>query len=130
VFETNAINLLERAMNGSNLRHAVLSNNLANVNTPEYKRGDVEFRSLLGKEMESHLLLKKTRDKHLDSKEVSVEPVMIDYSSTSLRNDGNNVDIDMENAALAENTLYFNGIAKFLSSRLSLLRYAVTEGRK
>ncbi|HHX96358.1 MAG TPA: flagellar basal body rod protein FlgB, partial [Clostridia bacterium] len=44
---TELINLLEKAMTGSALRHTVLTNNLTNVNTPNFKRSEVDFRSTL-----------------------------------------------------------------------------------
>ncbi len=130
MIKTNLINQLEKAMNGSALRHSVLANNLSNVNTPGYKRSDVSFRSTLDVALETELQLKTTNMAHLKTVETKTAPKVITFSETSLRNDGNNVDVDMELATLAENNLYFNSLAQFLSSQLSILRQSISEGRR
>lgn len=130
MFKTNTINLLEKAMNGGVLRHSIITNNLANVNTPGFKRSDVSFRSTLDDVMKPTLKLKTTKLKHLETREVKCEPAVVNFQETSMRNDGNNVDVDMELAALAENTLYINSLTQFLSSQLALLRQSITEGRR
>lgn len=130
MLNTNTISMLEKAMDGGVLRHSILTDNLANVNTPGFKRSDVSFRSTLDGVMKSTLKLKTTRSKHFDAREVKSEPTVVRFPETSLRNDGNNVDIDMELAALAENTLYMNSLTQFLSSQLGLLRQSITEGRR
>ena len=130
MIKTNLINQLEKAMNGSALRHSVLANNISNVNTPGYKRSDVSFRATLDETLETELQLKTTNSAHLKTAETKIAPKVITFSETSLRNDGNNVDVDMELATLAENNLYFNSLAQFLSSQLSILRQSISEGRR
>lgn len=130
MMKMNLINSLEKAMGGSILRHNVLSNNMANVNTPNFKRNDVSFRSALDETMKSQLELKTTKAIHLKAINTIAEPTIIHDQETSLRSDGNNVDIDIELATLAENNLYFNSLAHFLSSQLNLLRQSISEGRR
>ena len=130
MFNTTTINLLEKAMNGGVLRHSILTDNLANVNTPGFKKSDVSFRSTLDSVLVSTLQLKTTKSKHLKAGEVKSEPAVVRFPETSLRNDGNNVDIDMELASLAENTLYLNSLTQFLSAQLGLLRQSISEGRR
>lgn len=126
----NLINLLEKAMNGSALRHSVLANNIANVNTPGFKRGDLDFRSCFDEAMESQLGLETTSPLHIKRLNKKNSPEIIIDTQTSLRNDGNNVDVDIELATMAENNLYFNSLAQLLSSQLSMLRQAIAEGRR
>lgn len=130
MLKMNLISLLEKAMGGSVLRHNVLSNNITNVNTPGFKRSDVSFRSTLDGAIRSQLELKTTKPVHLKSPKAIAEPRIINDDKTSLRSDGNNVDIDIELANLAENNLYFNSLAHFLSSQLALLRQSISEGRR
>lgn len=130
MINTKLMNLLEKALDGSTLRHATLANNLANVNTPGFKRGDINFRSSLDEALGPKLPLKRTGPLHLKNLEESSEPELITDSRTSLRNDGNNVDVDVELATMAENNLYFNSLAQLLSSQLSVLRQAIAEGRR
>lgn len=130
MINTQLINLLEKAMDGSTLRHSALANNLANVNTPGYKRSDVSFRASLAEAIGTQLPLKKTSPLHLNNLAQHSAPEFISDTQTSLRNDGNNVDVDVELATMAENNLYFNSLAQLLSSQLSVLRQAIAEGRR
>lgn len=133
MLETKLVNVLNQAMNGSSVKNSVISNNIANVNTPGFKKSSASFQHELAESLNqgSRLALKRTSVKHLPgspSGEVAVNVSEID--NTSLRTDGNNVDIDMELALLAENNIYFNGLADLLSSQLALLRTSITEGRR
>jgi len=125
----NLMNLLEKAMNVSTARHNVISDNITNANTPGFKRSDVSFRSVLDNSLDSQFELKVTRPEHTRISN-GTNPLVIQDQKTSLRSDGNNVDIDIELANLAENNLYFNSLAHFLSSQLSLLRQSISEGRR
>ena len=51
----NYINVLDKALDASNLRETVLTNNIANVDTPGYKRREVDFASLLREELDKEL---------------------------------------------------------------------------
>jgi flagellar basal-body rod protein FlgB len=73
--------------------------------------------------------MKTTNSLHIIDSMDATKPLVIQGEQTSLRTDDNNVDIDMELATLAENNLYFNSLAHFLSSQLSLLRQSISEGR-
>ena len=130
MMKMNLMNLLEKAMSGSTVRHKVLSDNVSNANTPGFKRSDVEFRSALKEAINPQLKIRTTNSLHINSSLASTKPLVIQDEQTSLRTDGNNVDIDIELATLAENNLYFDSLAHFLSSQLSLLRQSISEGRR
>ncbi|PKM87222.1 MAG: flagellar basal body rod protein FlgB [Firmicutes bacterium HGW-Firmicutes-12] len=134
MLETKLVSTLQKAMDGSTVRNAVISNNIANVNTPGYKKMDVSFQKELENSIKStqKLSLRKTNEKHISDHSLGSDGIInvTEISDTSLRTDGNNVDIDIELAALAENTLYFNSLAELLTSQLSLLRTSITEGRR
>lgn len=122
-------------MDLSSLQNTIISNNIANVNTPGYKKKSVRFQEELEKTVtnsKEQLQLKQARAKHLPrvSNNGFKDMVVTETENTVLRNDGNNLDIDMEMAALAENTLYFNSLAELLSTQLALLRNAISEGRR
>lgn len=104
-------------MDGSALKHKVITNNIANANTPGFKKSQVSFQQSLAQALQKGDLSEMT-------------PEVRKITNTSLRTDGNNVDIEMELADLAQNNLYFDGLSRFLSSQISLLRHAITEGRK
>ncbi len=113
LIDTNAfdyVNVLDKAMDASALRHEALSNNLANVDTPGYKRQDVNFETQLAK------ALRHSRYQTMDAKVANVKmnrlnPVpYTDYSGFSYRIDGNNVDPDTEGVYLAKNQVVYQGL--------------------
>ena len=130
MLKTNTMNLLEKALDGSTLRHNAISNNIANANTPGYKKNEVNFQHVLENILEPQQAMKTTRKKHLPTANEEIKPLIRENRETTLRNDGNNVDIDMELSVLAENNLYFNSLAQLLSSQLALLRQSISEGRR
>ena len=133
MLNTRMYNLLIGALDGSALKQTVISNNIANVNTPGYKKSVVNFQEILENILDPKKELVMTRAKHLVQQEGTAEAQVIKITpvnNTSLRNDGNNVDVDLELAELAENNLYFNSLTQLLSSQLALLKYAISEGRR
>ena len=101
----NYINVLEKASDGSWTRNSVISNNIANVDTPGYKRKDIRFEEYLqGAVSGGSSLDDNIADADLDS---LTGTTYTDYASSSYRIDGNNVDIDTENAELAKNQIKY-----------------------
>ena len=118
---------LEKAASGASLKHEAILNNISNVNTPGYKRTDVEFKSELSR------VIGKTRNldkKQLLEKIKSTNPEIIRETDTSLRPDGNNVDIDREMSYLAENALEYNTYISLLSKKFKILKTVISEGRR
>ena len=100
-------------MTAASIRQEVIANNVANVNTPNYRKSTVEFEELLAREMygeepDGKLKMVRTHDKHLppDPLNFHAEPQIIQDNTTTMRTDDNNVDIDIEMASLAKNQLY------------------------
>lgn len=101
----NYINVLDKAADASWKRNEIISNNIANVDTPGYKRKDVQFESyLMSALLGDGSLDKRVAEAKLNSLDASV---YTDYSNLSYRLDGNNVDIDTESAKLAENQIRY-----------------------
>lgn len=118
--------LLSRALDAESLRHEVYSHNLANINTPGYKRQEVEFKdyltALTGRT--EVFPLRRTRPRHIDGRGVGGDSrlrVVVDRHS-SMRSDGNNVDIDREMVALTEAATRYQVLAEQLGRRLRQLR--------
>lgn len=124
------LNVLEKGLDASSLRQKVLSNNVANVDTPDFKRSDVDFEAILGTALGKTgetLPLKTTSSQHIPGVAEAAQNGVVTDQSTSLRNDGNNVDIDREMANVAENGLYYNSLTQTISSQLGLLRMVVQD---
>lgn len=126
--DSKLFNQLESALDATSLRNKTLANNIANIDTPNFKRSDINFQAILAESMKKGqgLALRGTSHKHLAGNQFSGAPLVQD-NSTSFRNDGNNVDIDLEMTRLAENTLQYNALARIYSSQLNLLKQVVRE---
>lgn len=123
--------VLEKALSASSLRQKVISNNIANVNTPDYKKSEVSFEDMLQSAMSGEKLpMVQTNSKHLSSQPIGIpNPKLNVIGNTSLRKDGNNVDIDVEMANLAKNSIYYNAVVHQLSSYYLGIKSAIKEGR-
>ena len=133
IFNSSNFNYLPRAMTAASIRQEVIANNVANVNTPNYRKSTVEFEELLAREMygeepDGKLKMVRTHDKHLppDPLNFHAEPQIIQDNTTTMRTDDNNVDIDIEMASLAKNQLYYNAVVTRFGGYVSLLKNAIT----
>ncbi len=123
----NYINILGKAADGAWARNEAIANNIANVDTPGYKRQDVSF------ETELQHALKASRYRSLDTKVAEanlhlnrLEPrVYTDIPNWSYRMDKNNVDIDTENVELASNQIKYNGITNSIDNEFKNLRTVI-----
>jgi flagellar basal-body rod protein FlgB len=120
-------------MTAAGIRQEVIANNIANVNTPNFRKSNVEFEELLareiyGEESDGKLKMARTHDKHLPyvPLEFRAEPTIEQDNSTIMRVDDNNVDIDIEMATLAKNQIYYNTIVTEFGGHVSRLKAAIT----
>lgn len=130
--ESLVTNILEKALDAASLRHRLLADNLANVDTPNFKRRDISFQEILKKAMQNslQLTLVTTHKRHLNNLEDNLKFKIIQEGNTVFRNDGNNVDIDAETVEMIKNSLFYNTCAQLLGSKFASLRYVIEEGRR
>ena len=118
----SSINIAATGLSAERLRTDVISNNIANVDTPGYKRQDVAFESVLQK------ALGNNRYQSTDAKVAAAKSKNLgvrtytDYSDYSYRLDGNNVDIENENVMLAENQLKYQGLLTSITQEFTNLQ--------
>lgn len=128
------INLLSRVLDAKLLRHEVLSNNIANVDTPNFKRSDVSFEKELKEALtrKKSIPLKTTNMLHIQKLQDirNVKPRTYIQDDRGFRNDQNNVDIDKEMTELVKNTISYNIISDQIQRNLKMLQLAISEGRK
>ena len=116
----NYINLLGKAADASWKRNEVITNNIANEDTPGYKRKDVQFESyLMSALMGDGSLDQRVAGLNLNSLETTE---YTDNSNLSYRLDGNNVDPDTENAYLAENQIRYYSLLDSMTQEFSRLK--------
>jgi len=135
VVNAPVMDYLARGMAAATLRHEVISNNIANVNTPKFKRSVVNFEDLLAKELHlnedpNKLQMIRTHDRHLPMADFSKARAEIELDDkTTMRVDHNNVDIDVEMANSAKNQLYYNALATQMGGHVSKLKSVITSGQ-
>ncbi|MFD0711265.1 flagellar basal body rod protein FlgB [Paenibacillus sp. GCM10027626] len=128
-----AFNRLEGAISASEMRHRVLSNNVANDDTPNFRRSEVLFESLLEGQLGTGtpmLTGRKTDVRHMSiGRPLSVPSAQVTTDKhTIMNNDGGNVDIDREMALLARNQLNYNLYVQQLNHDVRMVRTAI-DGR-
>ena len=116
---SNQIEQLPRLMDAAALRHRVISQNLANVNTTGYQRLDVEFEESLAQSI---------RDSG-STRGQDITPRIVTDDSSSMRADGNNVDVDKELSQLNKNSLLFQMYSQLLKSQFDTMRRAIESPR-
>lgn len=115
------VNLLDKAADASWNRQTVIANNMANVDTPFYKRQDVDF------ENELERALRRTGYRYIDGAVRHLDIGKVDgklyddHRNFSYRIDRNNVDVDTENVELASEQLRYQQIATAISGKFTAL---------
>jgi len=113
------LKIMQKTADDAAFRHNLLTNNLANVNTPGYKRVDTaDFGKALKEAVNKDSFRAKVYDprhidfgrKHLDE----VTPEMIVQEQTRFRNDGSSVDLDLESAEMAKNGMRYQMVSQRL----------------
>lgn len=105
------VNVLDKALDASWTRQTAIANNIANVDTPGYKRQDVEFSELLEDELDKFQYRSLDQAvRHADMSELDGQ-VYTDSENFSYRIDKNNVDIDTENVELASEQIRYQTLS-------------------
>ena len=118
------VDVLKTAADASWLREEVLTNNIANVDTPNYKRQDVEFTTYLKSALEqagtpASTLTQKVNEANLSG----ITPRTYTENTTlSYRMDGNNVDLSTENAELAAEQINYNALIDSMNNEFTRMK--------
>lgn len=126
--------LLEKSLDAAALRQKVIANNIANADTPYFKRSEVRFEELLQKEMGNQQSLEgyRTDPRHFyigRSAGSLPAPEIVTDENSIMNNNLNNVDIDYEMASMAENQLRYNVMVQEANEEIRRVRTAL-DGRK
>lgn len=116
------VNVLDKAADAAWQRNDLIAHNLSNVDTPGYKRKDLDFESQLAKALQRSEYTSMDA-KVADLKTSGLKPVTYtDYAGFSYRLDGNNVDVDTEGAYLAKNQVVYQGLTLSISQEFKNLQ--------
>ena len=101
--------LLKSGLDATELRSRVIANNIANINTPNYKRKYVKFEDALKNSMDNN-----------------VKPEVKTDLSSKVRKDGNNIDLENEKVNQAATTLEYNALITLTNIKLGMARSVIT----
>lgn len=124
--------LLEQALSTATLKQRVISSNIANVDTPNYKSKQVDFQAVLNGALNDQTISSyKTNTKHLpfSSEGSQFNPKIKVNNETKYKENGNNVDMDYEMAQLAKNQLWYNAVTDRVNGHFNNLRTVINDGR-
>ncbi len=130
LFDNTSLNVLKKGIEGTNLRHKAISNNIANVDTPQYQRATVGFEEQLKRAIsKSGIIGRRTDEMHFiigGPEEVKMAKARVDIDNeTRFRPDQNNINIDQEMADLAHNTQKNLEFTELLSRRYSGMKNTI-----
>lgn len=114
----NIVDLLEAGIKAEGLRQRTIASNMANIETPRYRRIDVKFDELLAKALES------SRAVDLDK----VEPEIYEPRSTSIRDNGNDVSMEAEVGSLVKNSLRHTAYVRLMQKKFTQIEAAIRVG--
>ena len=129
-------NLFRSALDGLSARQRDIADNIANVDTPDFKASKVTFEQSLkkayGQLKAGNPTMYKVQNGVAgpDRDAISVTPQTVTLQTTTRRNDGNNVDIDEEMLDLTNTNLTYNALIQTTSARLSGLRNVINGGSR
>lgn len=133
VFDSQTQYLLNKGLDVASVRNRVIADNIANVDTPGFKRREVIFEENIKKVLEkpkNHDKLKVNDSRHMQintsSYNTDIMPEIRTMEDLTYRNDENNVDIDVETAKLAKNKIFYDALGQSMTNEIRLLRMAIT----
>lgn len=129
IFRKTNIPLLHKGLRAYSMRQKSISDNIANVDTPGFRRSEVTFEEDLKKALEKKGVRGYvTHEKHIQIGRVELKKVKPKYvipKDPTLKSGMNNVDIDKEMAELAKNQIRYQGASQLMHSLFSRLRSAI-----
>jgi flagellar basal-body rod protein FlgB len=112
---TAQLRLLERYMDLAAQRQALLSSNIANIDTPGYRTRDIDFHGELNRAMQ-------------EEEAGPTEPLVREVPGLIARPDGNNVSVDREGMLLSQLQLQFSIASQLVKDEFKTLHLAITGG--
>ena len=128
------VDLLKAALDGSSLKYQSINNNMANVNTPGYKKATVSFEEELQKivsGIDTKISLSKTHSDHMGKSRSTLDnfkPIVNKHEGTSTRKDKNNVNPDIEMIEMAKTMIQYNALIDRINGKFNSIQSVIKEG--
>ncbi|MBO8129731.1 MAG: flagellar basal body rod protein FlgB [Peptococcaceae bacterium] len=131
IFGGDVLTALSKALDAYAERQRVTAHNLANINTPGFKKSVVKFEEALARSLGrgDRLNIKRTHPRHLGGVDLhGLRPETVKVEGTSMRPDGNNVDMETEMVNLVANTLSYQMASQALYKEFEKMGYIIRGG--
>lgn len=127
---SNTISTLENALTYSSMKQKVVSQNIANVDTPNYKAKEVSFKAAFEQALGQTLTANKSNARHYDFKGSKLSNAGITVrNNLNYNENGNSVDMDKEMSDLATNQIYFNALTERINGKFNTLQTVIRGGK-
>lgn len=123
------ISNLEYGLKYATLKNKTIAQNIANVDTPNYKAKDVSFKKIMSDTNKNVMTANRTDVRHYDFKTKVSTPGVYSLDNFRYRHNGNGVDMDKEQASLAENTIYYNALIDRINGKFNTLNTVIKGGK-
>lgn len=121
---------LNHALDVASKKNEVISKNIANVDTPGYKAKDIDFRKTMQEFFSGgdNISLKVTNQNHIPSSNnvFDLDSAVYEQNNPSLRNDGNDVNLDYEMSQMSSNAVKYSMYSQITGTEFSRLKSAIT----
>ncbi|MBO0585790.1 flagellar basal body rod protein FlgB [Sporosarcina sp. E16_8] len=125
----STITQLEQGLDYSATKAKTISQNIANIDTPNYKAKSVSFKEVFANAKAESFEAYKTDERHINFKTNTTHSGVFNYSNLRYRQDGNGVDMDKEQADLAANQIYYNAVVDRINGKFNSLQNVIKGGR-
>lgn len=126
------VDITTKALNAAWKRNEIISNNIANANTPNFKKSYVAFEELLQEHLKGNSIsVNITHRNHIKTSTENINDLnhkVINTQNYRTRRDGNNVDIDVEMAEAAKNYIIYNTLSTQLNNDMRRIKMVIKEG--
>ncbi len=126
---SGTINNLENSLKYSTIKHKAIAQNIANVDTPNYKAKEV-IKSSFKSELHGAMVANRTDSRHHEfTNSFGAGTSVVSRKNSQYNHNGNSVDIDKEMSELAENQIYYNALIERLNGKFNSLKTVISGGR-
>ena len=123
------ISSLEKGLSYATTKNKAIAQNIANVDTPGYKAKDVSFKAVFEDVQNTSISSHKSDERHYNFTISQKESGAFSKDHLRARVNGNGVNMDVEQAKLAENTIYYNALIERVSSKFNTLNTVIKGGK-
>lgn len=126
---SGTIRTLEHSLDYASAKNRTISNNISNIDTPNYKAKNVVFKNVLNDAISDSFEAKRTNEKHIRFNSDYHSSYMITEKNNKMYNhNGNNVDVDKEMADLAKNQIYYQALVDRINGKFGSLQRVIRGG--